>query len=71
MSKEEVKMTDIASLISSVGFPIVSFLLAGYFIKYIFDKYTTSLQQLTESVNNNTLVLTRLVENIDNVKEEK
>lgn len=71
MSKEENKMTDIASLISSVGFPIVSFLLAGYFIKYIFDKYTTSIQQLTEAVNNNTLTLTRLAENIDNVKEAK
>lgn len=64
-------MTDIASLISSVGFPIVSFLLAGYFIKYIFDKYTTSIQQLTEAVNHNTLTLTKLVENIDNIKEGK
>ena len=31
-------MSDIVSIISSVGFPIVSFLIAAYFIKYTYDK---------------------------------
>ena len=31
-------MNDIASVISTVGFPIVSFLISAWFIKYSYDK---------------------------------
>lgn len=71
MNKEENKMTDLESFISTVGFPILSFLMAGSFIKYIFDKYSTSIWKLTEAVNNNTVTLAKLVENIENIKEGK
>lgn len=30
-------MTEIVSIISTVGFPIVSFLISSYFIKYTYD----------------------------------
>lgn len=57
--------------ISTVGFPIVSFLIAAYFIKYSYDKsndmYTQSIDKigkLANAVNNNTVVLTQLVEEI-------
>lgn len=68
-------MTDIVTAISTVGFPIVSFLIAAYFIKYSYDKsnemYTQSIDKigkLANAINNNTIVLTQLVEEIKNDK---
>lgn len=64
-------MSDIISIISSVGFPIVGFLIAAYFIKYTYDKTSEAnkdamdkIGSLAEAVNNNTVVLTQLVEKI-------
>ena len=58
--------------ISTVGFPICSFLIAAYFIKYSYDKsnemYTQSIDKigkLANAVNNNTMVLTELVKKFD------
>lgn len=65
-------MNEIVQLISSVGFPIVSFLIAAYFIKYTYDKTTeankdamSKIGDLAEAVNNNTVVLTHLVEKLE------
>ena len=58
--------------ISTVGFPICSFLIAAYFIKYSYDKsnemYSQSIDKigkLANAVNNNTMVLTELVKKLD------
>lgn len=58
--------------ISTVGFPICSFLIAAYFIKYSYDKsnemFTQSIDKigkLANAVNNNTMVLTELVKKLD------
>lgn len=66
-------MNDIVQIISTVGFPIVSFLIAAYFIKYTYDKTAEANKEamekignLAEAVNNNTVVLTHLVEKIEN-----
>lgn len=65
-------MNDLVQIISSVGFPIVSFLIAAYFIKYTYDKTAESnekamekIGELAEAVNNNTVVLTHLVEKLE------
>lgn len=64
-------MTEIASIISTVGFPIASFLISAYFIKYSYDKqldkdkqtderedrHWEEISKLTAAVNNNTEVL--------------
>lgn len=69
-------MNDVASIISTVGFPIVSFLISAYFIKYSYDKqldkdkqaderedrHWEEISKLTTAVNNNTEVLRDLVE---------
>lgn len=69
-------MNDIASIVSTVGFPIASFLISAYFIKYSYDKqmekdrladdrnekHWEEISKLTEAVNNNTEVLRDLVE---------
>ena len=64
-------MTEIASIISTVGFPIASFLISAYFIKYSYDtqlekdkqsderedRHWEEISKLTAAVNNNTEVL--------------
>ena len=68
-------MTDIASIVSTVGFPIASFLISAWFIKYSYDKqleqnkladeredrHWEEISKLTTAVNNNTEVLRDLV----------
>lgn len=65
-------MNEVVQIISTVGFPIVSFLIAAYFIKYTYDKTAEAnkeamdkISDLAEAVNNNTVVLTHLVEKIE------
>lgn len=69
-------MEAVVQIISTVGFPIVSFLIAAYFIKYTYDKTAEAnkdamakIGDLAEAVNNNTVVLTHLVEKIENKTE--
>lgn len=68
-------MDNISTIISSIGFPIVSFLISAYFIKYTYDrtlekdkeanereeKHWEEISKLTTAVNNNTIVLSELV----------
>ena len=76
-------MTDIASIVSMVGFPIASFLISAWFIKYSYDKqleqnkladeredrHWEEISKLTTAVNNNTEVLRDLVK--DNICERR
>ena len=76
-------MTDIASIVSTVGFPIASFLISAWFIKYSYDKQLEQnkladeredrqweeISKLTTAVNNNTEVLRDLVK--DNICERR
>lgn len=64
-------MNDLIQAISTVGFPIVSFLIASYFIKYSYDKSYEANEKamdkigtLAEAINHNSEVLTQLVEEI-------
>ena len=63
---------EILTAISSVGFPIVSFFIMAYGLKYSYDKSLDvnanalgKIGELTEAVNNNTIVLTKLVEKME------
>lgn len=64
-------MNDVITAISTVGFPICSFLICGAFLKYVYDKSLEmfkrafdELHNLAEAVNNNTKVLADLVEEV-------
>lgn len=64
-------MSEITQIISTVGFPIFSFLLAGYGLKYVYDKERKSLDDaiaklsdLTQAVNHNSEVIVRLADEI-------
>ena len=68
-------MNEVVQIISTVGFPIVSFLIAAYFIKYTYDKTAEANKEamdkigaLAEAVNNNTTVLTQLVQQINDLE---
>lgn len=68
-------MNELTNIISAIGFPIVSFLISAYFIKYSYDKqfekdkvaderedkHWEEINKLTTAVNNNTEVLRELV----------
>jgi len=65
-------MNDIVTIISTVGFPIVSFLISVWFIKYMYDSNLnqhkddmSKVTALTEAVNNNTIAIVELAKSIE------
>ena len=67
---------DYAQLISTIGFPIVSYLLCGGALKYVYDKERTSLDatitklsDLTQAVNHNSETVSRLVDEMNSKQE--
>lgn len=65
----------ISELITTVGFPIVCFLMCGWYVKYREDKNDNKLEKiveghneenkrLTDAVNNNTLALQKLADKL-------
>lgn len=71
-------MTEFTQIISTVGFPIFSFLLCGYALKYVYDKERNSLDNtiekltdLTSAVNHNSETIQRLIDKEINENERK
>lgn len=69
-------MTEFTQIISTVGFPIFSFLLCGYALKYVYDKERNSLDNtiekltdLTSAVNHNSETIQRLIDKEMNENE--
>lgn len=69
-------MSDIASLVSAVGFPIVAAIGCAAFVKFIYTENQKQLSELnkehkeevakmTEALNNNTLALQKLIDKLD------
>ena len=65
----------ISNLIATVGFPIVCFLMAGWYVKYREDKNDEKFEKLnnqhdeenkriTEALNNNTIALQKLTDKL-------
>lgn len=68
-------------IISSLGFPIMAAIACGWFIKYQMDQYKQDLKDirtehkeeikdLQEVINQNTLVLQKLCDRLDEKKED-
>ena len=69
-------MTEFTQIISTVGFPIFSFLLCGYALKYVYDKERNCLDntieklaELTSAVNHNSETIQRLIDREENENE--
>lgn len=69
-------MSDVINIISTVGFPIFACITMGWFVKYQLDKNDEEMQEtreahrqevekITEALNNNTLVLQKLIDKIE------
>lgn len=70
-----MSVSDVITIITTVGFPIVACGAMGWYVKYISDRHSTEVQQLneqhqeemkqvTEALNNNTLALQKLCDKI-------
>ena len=69
-------MNDLAQIVSTVGFPIFSFLISAYFIKYTYDKtqeeHKLSMEKigsLADAVNHNSEVLLQLVTEVKDMND--
>lgn len=69
-------MSAISELISSVGFPIVCFIMCGYYVKYREDKnddkydklnaqHDEEMKQIVSALNNNTIALQKLTDKLE------
>ena len=69
-------MSDIATLISTVGFPIAACCGCALFIKYIIDQYNKLMSEtraeqaninrsMQQAINNNTKALQELIDKLD------
>lgn len=72
----------IVSAISTIGFPIVCCLVLGWYVKYITDKnreeinklneqHKTEMTDVTQAINNNTLVMQRLIDSLNKSEEQE
>ena len=75
-------MNDIITAISSLGFPIVACIGMGWYVKYQTDINTKEVKEMrnehkqeidkvTQSLNNNTLVIQKLIDKIDNLYDNE
>lgn len=72
----------VVSAISTIGFPIVCCLVLGWYVKYITDKnreeinklneqHKTEMTDVTQAINNNTLVMQRLIDSLSKSDEKE
>lgn len=54
----------ITTLITTVGFPIVVCLAMMYYVKYLNDQHKNEIDKLSEAIQNNTLVMQRLLDKL-------
>lgn len=69
-------LTTLAQLVGTLGFPIIACCAMAYFFAKVNDNYRTDIKELqsnhkeeiakmTEAINNNTLVIQKLVDKMD------
>lgn len=59
----------IAQLISTIGFPIAMCIYLLVYIKSFDEKYCEKLDNMAKAIENNTLVITKLMSMIDKLEE--
>ncbi|MBO5900598.1 MAG: hypothetical protein J6Q80_07660 [Lentisphaeria bacterium] len=75
-------MQEVLDAISTVGFPIICFLLCGWYVKYREDKNDAQMEKLisvhsaeisaiTEAVNLNTVALQKLSDSIEDLSRKE
>lgn len=62
-------MSEIVSAISTVGFAVVMCLLLSWYIKYVTDKQHETNEGFRHALEDNTIVITKLLERIDRLND--
>jgi hypothetical protein len=62
-------MSTIAQLISTIGFPIVMCIYLLFYIKSFDEKYCEKLDSMAKAIENNTVVITKLITMIDRIEK--
>lgn len=60
-----ITINDLATLISTLGFPIGMCLIMCYYINKINDAHKEETDKFSEALNNNTVVLQKLCDKLD------
>lgn len=71
-----MELTALSEIISTIGFPIVCFIMCGYYVKYREDKndekfdklnsqHDDEMKQVVNALNNNTLALQKLTDKLE------
>lgn len=71
-------MEEVTNVIESLGFPIVVCIILAYALKYLYDsmkelnekqqeKHAEEITALTTALNNNTVVIQKLCDRMDNI----
>ena len=79
--ERDMELNDILSAITTVGFPIVVCLIVMVYVKYISDKnseqireitaeHKTEVAEMTKAIENNTIALTKLLERLGDTNNE-
>ena len=58
----------ITTIVSNLGFPIASVIAMFYFLQKEQNSHKEETQKLTEAINNNTLMMERVLERLDEKK---
>lgn len=60
-----MNLSDVTTLISSLGFPIVVCVCLAWYIVNRDKQHSEEVSKLTDAVNNNTLVMQKLIDKLD------
>ena len=66
-----MNINDIITIISSVGFPIVCSLIMFYLVYILNKSFQNEIKQLSESLNENTVILTELKTLMEDIRNER
>ena len=60
-----MEITEIVSIISTVGFPITMCIMLCWYIKSTNDSYRQDIKSLQQSIDNNTAVMNKIIEKLE------
>lgn len=66
-----MNVNELSQLIVNFGFPIVACGAMAWYVKYITDKNYNEIEKLKDTINNNTLALTKLVDFLKGVNNNE
>lgn len=66
-----MNVDELNQLIVNFGFPIVACGAMAWYVKYITDKNYNEIEKLKDTINNNTIALTKLVDYLKGVNNNE